>query len=408
MKRLTRWLIGKIIINLVIIPLSIISSISEGVSQTFEISFGWMDDDKISSAAIAADGSVIICGTVLDSLTLKEDGMLTKISPEGEVIWAVRFGEPFPDEKPSAVAVSSSGDIIVAGSVGYTSMLWKWTPEGNPIWAATIFGSHHLADIKVMGDTAYGLCGTAGFQLFICATDTSGKLLWNNYLGGPDLDRYTTGNGITINSINGLTVCGNKSIYLHPGTASYIAAVKPDGSLWWQQMHGEDEDTEYARDLIQMPGGNYYFAGYHNNKGLLVRTNSGGQAIWQKYYGGNADESFVSLDSVASGGFICCGSTNNTSSGMWDVWLVRTDINGDTLWTRTFGGDYEDVGRYVKSLPDGGFLIAGYTNSYWNEGYDFYLIRTNAEGRVLTKAGISSTPERKKIRRVWHTTIRKK
>ncbi|MBI4721675.1 MAG: T9SS type A sorting domain-containing protein [Candidatus Stahlbacteria bacterium] len=112
----------------------------------------------------------------------------------------------------------------------------------------------------------------------------------------------------------------------------------------------------------------------------LIRTDEHGDTLWTRTYGGVKDDEGYSVQETKDGGFIITGFTCSFGAGKEDVYLIRTNSEGDTLWTKTFGGIDSDGGRSVQETNDGGFIIAGYTMSF-GAGYgDVYLVRVNEIG----------------------------
>ncbi|MBL4656995.1 MAG: hypothetical protein JKX73_03280, partial [Flavobacteriales bacterium] len=123
--------------------------------------------------------------------------------------------------------------------------------------------------------------------------------------------------------------------------------------------------------------------GFGNSDIYLVKADSNGNYLWSKNYGGTGTDVGLSIKETADSGFIFCGYTNSSGAGGYDVYLVRTDAQGDTLWTNTFGGFDWDMGFDVVQTSDGGFAIAGETFSFGAGDNDVYLIKTNAAGDSL-------------------------
>lgn len=115
---------------------------------------------------------------------------------------------------------------------------------------------------------------------------------------------------------------------------------------------------------------------------LLISISFSGtaQIAFSKEYGGVYDEDGRWMEQMPDSGFILTGMTNTYSNGQADVWLVRTDAYGNTLWNKSFGGTQYDFGNMVKPTTDGGFIIAGFTGSNGSGGNDGWLIKTNANG----------------------------
>lgn len=100
---------------------------------------------------------------------------------------------------------------------------------------------------------------------------------------------------------------------------------------------------------------------------------------FEKVFGGTDLDRGVYVSPTQDGGYIVVGVTKSFGNGDEDVYLVRTDPTGEILWTQTYGGAGQDNGWSVLETRDG-FLLAGYTRSFGSGGFDFYLIKTNAEG----------------------------
>jgi len=138
--------------------------------------------------------------------------------------------------------------------------------------------------------------------------------------------------------------------------------------------------------IQQTTDGGYIIAGGYN--AYLLKLNSSGNTMWNKTYG---DSSYIfnSVQQTADGGYIAAGSSDYSYSSNSDVYLVRTNSTGDTLWTKYYGGTSGDYANSVKQTPDGGFIVAGYTNSFGANG-DVYLIKTDANGNILWTKTIGS------------------
>src|SRR2546430_2035835 len=108
---------------------------------------------------------------------------------------------------------------------------------------------------------------------------------------------------------------------------------------------------------------------------LTLAVNGWGQITLQKTYGGTEDDGGYSVKQTADGGYIIAGYTQSFGAGNEDVYLVKIDANGDSLWTKTYGGTNNDRGYSVLETTDGGYIIAGLTYSFGAGASDVYLIK---------------------------------
>ncbi|OYD13836.1 hypothetical protein CH333_09875 [candidate division WOR-3 bacterium JGI_Cruoil_03_44_89] len=103
--------------------------------------------------------------------------------------------------------------------------------------------------------------------------------------------------------------------------------------------------------------------------------------LWTKIYGGTDLDVGRSVQQTSDGGYIIAGYTFSFGEGTSDVWLIKTDVNGDTLWTKTYGGEFEDYSYSVQETTDDGFIIVGQTLSL--SGIGIYIMKTDADGYTL-------------------------
>jgi hypothetical protein len=103
---------------------------------------------------------------------------------------------------------------------------------------------------------------------------------------------------------------------------------------------------------------------------------------WNRTFGGIKDEVAWSAVQITDGGYVLAGSTDSFGGGYSDVWLVKTDAIGNVQWNKTYGGGFDEVAYSVKQCADGGYAMAGYTSSSGAGSADFWLIKTDASGNL--------------------------
>jgi hypothetical protein len=158
-------------------------------------------------------------------------------------------------------------------------------------------------------------------------------------------------------------------------------AQAPD-IMWTKTYGGINEDQGYS--VQQTLDGGYIITGRTTSFGAgqcdvwLIKTDPLGDTLWARTFGGsNWDEGYC-VKQTSDGGFIIIGEIQPNPSAWMDIFLIRTDINGDTLWTKTIGGNSSDIGRYVIQTMDGGFIFTG----HWASS-NLLLSKVDANGNLL-------------------------
>jgi len=210
-------------------------------------------------------------------------------------------------------------------------------------------------------------------------------LIWNKTYGGasPDL-AYS----VQQTNDNGYAIAGYTSSFGAGSTDFWLVKTDPYGNSEWNKTYGGKlQDEAYA--VQQTNDNGYILAGSTNSFGAgfsdfwLVKTNSNGEAIWNKTYGGPRWDAANSVIETNDRGYIAAGGTNSFGSGYQDFWLVKTDQNGLMQWNNTYGGPYDDCAYAVQQTDDLGYIVCGYTGSFGAGFEDFWLIKTDSDGNMI-------------------------
>ncbi|MCD6595519.1 hypothetical protein J7L68_07585 [bacterium] len=156
----------------------------------------------------------------------------------------------------------------------------------------------------------------------------------------------------------------------------------------WQKTYGGSKH-DFGNSIAQTSDGGFivagktYSFGAGNSDVYVLRLDSSGDTVWTRTYGGNGWDEGSSVAQTSDGGFIIVGFTWSLGAGKADVYLLRLDSSGNTIWTHTYGGSAFDEGCSVVQTSDGGFIVAGRTQSFGAGNDDVYIIRTNSSGDTL-------------------------
>lgn len=143
--------------------------------------------------------------------------------------------------------------------------------------------------------------------------------------------------------------------------------------------------NDFGFDVKQTSDGGYIFIGTtttgdNGTDMLLVKTDKYGNQEWAEKIGGEYDDKGFSLQIDPDGGYILLGSYTGTAGGTSDMYLVKTDNAGIVSWTNTIGGVLNEEGYCIELTNDGGYILAGYTESFGYGAKDIYLVKTNQSG----------------------------
>jgi hypothetical protein len=315
-----------------------------------------------------------------------------------DTIWTKTFGGINFDEGFS-VQQTINGDYIITGSTQsfgageFDVWLIKVDTSGNTLWEKTFGGSGTEWGYSVLqtADGGYIISGsTSSFgvgngDVWLVKTDSSGDSLWTKTYGGINIDagksiQQTIDGGFIITGVTTSFGAGSGDVWL----------VKTDSfgnALWTKTLGGSEWDN--STSIQQTSDEGYIVTGYTKSFGSgdydvwLIKTNSSGDTIWTKTFGGYASDVGYSVQLTTDGGYIITGYTNSFGLGNADVWLIKTDSLGIALWTKTFGGVDWDGGFSVLQNTDGGYDIIGVTASFSVGSLDAWLIETDSSGNKL-------------------------
>lgn len=315
---------------------------------------------------------------------------------EISVAWEKTFGGDL-GEGGESVQQTSDGGYIVAGFTGSYGAgggdvyLVKTNSGGEMLWQKAFGGSdmewgHSVQQTSDGGYIVTGFTrsyGAGEYDVYLVKTDSDGDLQWQKTFGGSDWD---DGYSVRQTTDGGYIIAGETYSYGAGARDVYLIKTDSDGGLQWQKTFGGSRNDD-GQAVQQTTDGGYIVAGYTASHEIgdggvyLLKTNSDGEMLWQKTFGGNGVGQ--SVQQTSDGGYIVAGYTDSYGSGEEDVYVVKTDSDGVLQWERTFGGSGYDYGLSVQQTSDGGYIIAGITDSYGAGSEDVYLVKTNSDGDKL-------------------------
>ncbi|MBD3234749.1 MAG: T9SS type A sorting domain-containing protein [candidate division Zixibacteria bacterium] len=216
---------------------------------------------------------------------------------------------------------------------------------------------------------------------FIAVPVSAQDTLWTKRYGG---EGWQEGRNLSNSMEDGFVIVG-KTDYGNVGWDAYLVKTDSLGDTLWTSVFGgsghQTLTSICTTDGGYMIGGSTSAGEYGGEDFWLLFIGENGDSVWSRTYGGSNNDYCRALVNTGDGGYILAGTTHSYGAGHSDCYVVKTNSVGDTLWTRTYGWSGDDKACYVRQTVDGGFVIAGL--SEFNESTRAYLVRTDAQGEVL-------------------------
>ena len=220
-------------------------------------------------------------------------------------------------------------------------------------------------------------------DLLIMRTDSEGNIEWQSLYGDT---RDEIANSISSASDGGFIIAGEITNENTGNSSCYLLKVNNNGEFEWDRSFGGSLNDQ-GFFLISANDGGFVITGVTRSQSdssgdlWLIKVNNTGEILWEKTFGGENFESGRSLQQTSDDGYIIVGQTESFGNGNNDAYLLKTDSQGNEIWSRTYGGSGTDQGRYVVETLDQGYIISGYTDSYGSMGgFNFWLIKTDSNG----------------------------
>lgn len=321
-------------------------------SQFFSRTIGASLNDRPHSITRALDGGYLIAGTS-NSLS----------SPSNDDMWIVKTYNNGAEE-------------------------WQTTVSSSKIDSG--FSAVQLSDssIILLGGTSKNITGD--FDVWFSKLNKLGEKQYDSVYGGSGND---IGTHLIKTSDNNLLFVANTTSYGQGQDEIWLVKTNLIGTRQWSKTFGRNL-KDVACKVVEVFDG-YIIVGYSNSYTItmggfggedlfIIKTDKSGNRLWDRLYGGSGDERGYSIISTSDGGLAVVGSTKSFGSGNEDVWLLKLDNIGSKLWSRTFGGSASDIGYDLIQMSDGGFTITGTTTSIGAGKKDLWLIRTDRNGNITS------------------------
>lgn len=345
---------------------------------------------------------------------------------QGTLEWEVSLGGNSTDVAESIAATNDGGFIIagythstdgdITGHNGGLTDAWivKIDALGNKEWQ-TAFGfwkKDQAHSIKQTMDGGYIVAGISENlapspikdKQLVLKLSSTGTVEWYLEIGIGNYNKLFD----IVQAKDGSFIGTGLETYSQPPFDDKLAVLKVDqnGNYQWISYYGGTSDDNGKSIAATMDGGFIAAGSTRSNNGdvsgnngwydfWVVKRGPVGGISWQKTYGGSDRDEAESIIQTKDGGFVVAGYTNSNdgdvtgNNGQYDFWVIKIDPYGTLIWEKTLGGLNDDRAFDVKQTPDGGFLVAGETSSYAGDvtnqhgGSDYWVVKLDGKGQLV-------------------------
>ncbi|MBN2542318.1 T9SS type A sorting domain-containing protein [bacterium] len=363
----------------------------------WEMYYGGIQNDIGYSVLQTSDGGFIVVGSSNSYSPGDHDVYIVKTDGSGGIEWMRDYGEGGNDYA-SSVLETPEGDFLIVGytyssTAGNTDLyLLKVDPDGDTLWTRKYGGAgydggnyiFHASDGYYLSIGHTTSRGAGEYDIWILKFDSDGDTLWTRTYGDT---AYDVGECAVETPEGDFAVTGYATAPTGGSRDLYIMKIDDAGEFIWGKSYGGDGE-EIGYSISQTTDGGYVIGGRTGSFGpaglnlFLVKTDAVGDTQWVKGFGGDDSDFGVKVCPTWDGGYLLSGYTMSYGAGSTDGYLVRTDENGDTLWTRLFGDTGIDKFFWMEPTSDGGFIITGCIGTAGTDFYDLYLVKLDAEDAI--------------------------
>jgi hypothetical protein len=321
------------------------------------------------------------------------------VEAESDAMWQRTYGGTEVDASTSLVQTADGGYALVGftrsfGAGGDDVWLVKTDEYGNMEWNRTHGGTSDEGAISLIQtlDGGYAFTGSTAkgndpwaidYDAWLVKTDQLGNMEWSKEYGGTGSDSASS----LIQTVDGgFVLAGGTTSFGGGDRDLWLIKTDPSGNMEWDQTYGGSDEETTPYGLVQTSDGGFALAGRtfpfggHFCDSWLVKTDSYGNMEWSRTYGGTRMDYASSLVQTPDGGFALAGCTDSIGAGGYDFWLIKTDSYGNVEWNQTYGTANQDTNPSLVQTLDGGFALAGYTHP---DLADLMLVKTDSLGNIV-------------------------
>jgi len=319
---------------------------------SWEKTYGLSEEDTVQSIQQTKDGGYILAGSFFvpaSDIYGAYDILVLKLGINGDITWQKTYGGIDCDDFGDSIQQTTDGGYIVAGRSS---------------------------------------CSATDIGFYLMKLDSNGDVTWQKKYGSFGV--IYNARTIQQTTDGGYIVAGYTASYGNFAARFLVLKLDCNGDVTWQKTYG-GSSYDYAYSIQQTIDGGYILAGDTHSFGdfdpcfWVLKLDCNGDVTWQKTYGGIIGSSNFakSIRQTSDGGYIVCGDTNSfCASHLSDAWVLKLQSDGDIIWQKYYGGVSSDSAHSIEQTSDGGYIVAGVTYSFGADESNFWILKLDRNGEI--------------------------
>ena|GEM_PF-2969220 len=370
-------------------------------AQSFNKVFGGPQDEHATSVVQARDGGYVFSGYTYSYGAGKSDVWVMKVNAQGNEVWRKYFGGSDHDW-PNDLIEADDGSLVLAGytfdrkTKSNKAWIFRLESDGELRWSKT-YGGAKGDEAKAIIQTSDGGFAITGFSysfsrgasdIWVLRLDGRGTELWQKNLGGKGEEH---GHDIIETKSGNLIVVGYTRSYGNGKKDLLVMKLDNLGGGVWRKNFGGAENEE-ANAVLETPEGDIVVTGWTGSQGqgkldaYILKMDKQGDLKWQLTHGSAGNDVLHDIALTPDKGYVMAGtSTSFGQSGQHEMWMLKLNRDGSDGWQKKSSAPKDDFAYAVASTRDGGYIVAGASESYGQGASDMWILKMNGQGNIEAK-----------------------
>lgn len=358
--------------------------------KVWQETYGDNDTDRAMAVVALENGDVAVAGTCKSFDAQQSDICVTRLNAKGKTVWRKMLGGKNMDQA-SGISRSKDGSILVTGTSRSFSKnrdrdiyVAKISLEGKGIWQTT-FGKERAEYGRAIAGTDDGGAVVVGEtesfgngykDIYIIKIDKDGGMLSEQKMGG---EKEELVRGLTRTRDGSLVMVGSREIDRAGDSDFFVLKMDQNGKKIWARTYGGEYEDILNAVTPTLDGG-IVAAGTTRSWGSkqtdlsVLKFSKDGKLIWHKIYGYKRYDFANAVTVTREGDFVIAGGTDSMGEGVYDVYIIALDRDGELFWSGLYGDRNTDVAHGITRTSDGSIVVVGESDSYGN-AKDFFLLK---------------------------------